>query len=143
MINTLPIAVSVGAVSSVAAVILLYIFVLPEKKRLKMPAWIQRIIGILEFKELFLEKALRFLYVLSTVACFITGAFMFFGFSHYSGRYTSHTQWYGGYGILLMIVGPIVLRLIFEGIMMFILLVKNTIEINNKMKETPDKDENK
>ena len=43
-------------------------------------------------------------------------------------------------GLALAVIGPIVLRLIYEGILMFILLVKNVIEINNKMK---DKNEDK
>ena len=46
---------------------------------------------------------------------------------------TTFATFFGG--IAVAIVGPIVLRLAYEGIMMFILLVKNVIEINNKMKD--------
>ena len=47
---------------------------------------------------------------------------------------------FGGIGII--IVGPIAVRLAYEGVMMFILLVKNVIEINNKMKNTDTKNDN-
>lgn len=46
----------------------------------------------------------------------------------------NHRKWLGGYGLLLMILGPIVVRLIFEFLMMALLLVKNVISINNKMR---------
>ncbi len=40
----------------------------------------------------------------------------------------------GGYGLLLMILGPIALRLAYEMILMLIIAVKNIIEINKKLK---------
>lgn len=46
----------------------------------------------------------------------------------------NHRKWLGGYGLLLMILGPIVVRLIFEFVMMALLLVKNVISINNKLR---------
>ena len=139
--NTLPIVVSLGIVSSIAAVVLMYIFIFPAKKLSRLPAAIQRIVSILNFGELFLEKFLRFIYILATVASVIVGAFMLFGISHYSGVYTNYTKWYGVWGIALMLLGPIVLRIIFEFLMMFILLVKNTIEINKKLKDQNDKED--
>lgn len=132
--NTMPLVIALSVMATIAAVVLLYIFILPEKKREKLPKLFKIVSDILNMKELFIEKVLRFLYILSTVACVITGVLMIFGFTHYESYYYDHTTWYGGYGILLAIVGPIVLRLAFEGVMMFILLVKNTIEINKKLK---------
>lgn len=139
--STLPVVIALGIVSSIAAVVLMYIFIFPEKKLARLPALIQRIVKILNFGELFLEKFLRFIYILATVTSVVVGAFMLFGFSHYKGIYANSTNWYGGWGILLMILGPIALRLVFEVFMMFILLVKNTIEINQKLKN--QNDENK
>ena len=46
----------------------------------------------------------------------------------------NHRKWLGGYGFLLMVLGPIVARLIFEFLMMALLLVKNVISINNKLR---------
>ena len=53
-------------------------------------------------KELYLEKVLRVLYVCTTLFCIIAGGLMFFfgfGRDYWSGG----VQWYGGYGLLLMI----------------------------------------
>ena len=39
------------------------------------------------------------------------------------------------YGLLVIIFGPIVIRILYEGVMMAILAVNNIIEINNKIPE--------
>lgn len=131
--NTLPVVLVIAATLTVVATILLYIFVLPEKKRAGLPKIAQIVHDVLHFKSLFIEKIIRFFYVLATAWCVLTGFFMLFGISSYESYYYSRTDWYGGYGILLMILGPIALRVIFETIMMGILLVKNVMQINNKL----------
>lgn len=139
-INTMPIVLGLSGITALAATVLLYIFVLPENKKEKLPKVGKIIHDIFNFKQLFLEKILQAIYVLSSVACVVTGVLMLFGFeiytySSYWGGTNTSSFWYGGYGILLAILGPIVLRLVFESIMMFILLVKNVIEINKKLKK--------
>ena len=136
--NTLPVVLIIAAVLTLVATVLLYIFVLPEKKRDSLPKIGQIVHDILHFKSLFIEKIIRFFYVLTTVWCVLTGFFMLFGISSYESYYYSRTEWYGGYGILLMILGPIALRIIFETIMMGILLVKNVMQINNKLNITDE-----
>lgn len=139
--NTLPVVLVLGGLATVAAVILLYMFVLPENKRKELPEIGQKVADFFNFKELYIEKVLRFFYILLTVACIVMGASMLLGISHYDSFYRSYTTWYGGYGLLLMILGPIVVRLSFEAAMLFILLVKNVMQINNKLKaseETPE-----
>lgn len=42
-------------------------------------------------------------------------------------------------GLALVVLAPIVLRLVYETIIMFILLVKNVIDINNKLKPVENK----
>lgn len=123
-----------GIITAVAATVLSFIFILPEKKREKLPKIFKIVSDILNMKQLFLETFFRALYILSTFACIFVGIFMIFGFESYSGYYGSHTQWFGGYGILIAVLGPVAVRVVYEGIMMFILLVKNTIEINKKLK---------
>ena len=93
---------------------------------------------VVPHKELYLEKVLRFTYVLSTVACIVTGVMMIFGVTHFESRYYSNTTWYGFYGIGLAIGGTIALRLVYEGIMMALLLVRNVMEINSKLKAPKD-----
>ncbi len=124
----------IGVLCALAGTVFLYIFVLPEGKREKLPKVLKILHDIFNFKSLLLEKVLKALYTLSTLICVFVGFFMLFSFrTSYSYFGGSSLQWDGGYGILLMIAGPIVLRLAYEGIMMFILLVKNTIQINNKL----------
>ena len=136
-INTITFMTVVGIIGAVALTVLAYIFIIPEKKRAGLGKLMAFVHDVLNFKTLFIEKILKALYALCTFACIAVGACWLFGFSYYSygGEFGyTHTEWMGGYGILLMILGPIVIRLAYEGIMMFILLVKNTIEINNKLK---------
>ena len=131
--NTVPVMVVLGTLAALALTVLAHIFVLPAKKAAKLSGLFKRIHDIFTFKELFLEKIFRAIYIFATIACITVGACLFLGIEVYSGYY-SYSMWYGGYGILLMIFGPITLRIVFEGIMMFILLVKNTMDINNKLK---------
>lgn len=134
-INTIPFFSVLALLTAIAATVLLFIFVLPSKKREGLPKLLKVIHDIFNMKDLLLESILKVLYVFSSVACVLWGVFMIFGFQIYdSGRY-SYTNWMGGYGILVAILGPIVLRIVFEAMMMFILLVKNTIEINKKLKD--------
>ena len=125
-----------GILTAIAATVLAFIFILPEKKREKLPKFLKVVSDILNMKQLFLETIFRALYIFSTFTCVSVGFYMLFGFErHYSwlnGGYG--VRWMGGYGLLIAILGPIVVRIVYEGIMMGILLVKNTIEINKKLK---------
>ncbi len=137
--NTAPFFAVLGILTAIAATVLAFIFILPEEKRAKLPKVLKIVSDILNMKQLFLEIFFRALYIFSTFACVFVGVFMIFGFETY-GRYS---QWYGGYGLLIAILGPIVIRIVFEGFMMFVLLVKNTIEINKKLKNQNDVVEHK
>lgn len=142
-INTAPFMIGLGVLGAIAVTVLLYIFILPEKKRENLPKILKVIHDVFNFKDLMLEMILKGIYIFSSVACVLVGALMIFGFSIYTSSWSgeTYTHWYGGYGILLMIGGPIALRLVFEAMMMFILLVKNTIQINKKLPEAPEKEE--
>lgn len=69
---------------------------------------------------------LQALYIFATAFVILSGFFMLFQ--------TTYGHWLGGYGLLTMILGPIVIRLVYELLMMMVLLVKNVIAINNKLK---------
>lgn len=124
-----------AAMTAIAATVLYYIFIKPDHKAAKMPKFVRVIRDVLEMKELYLEKVLKALYVVSSLFCVIAGALLLFNFYiPYIHDGIPEIRWNGGYGLLLMIGGPIVLRLVYEGLMMFVLLVKNTMQINAKMK---------
>lgn len=135
-INTVGFAITLGAVLTIVVTILAYIYIIPAKKRDSLNPLGQFIHDIFNFKFLIIEKILRFLYVLCTIACVCVGLSMIFGFTAYESYYSKkvYTEWFGIYGILLAVVGPFAVRLAYEGLMMFLLLVRNVMEINAKLK---------
>ena len=139
----------IGFALSVAATVLLFIKVIPSKYDGtfdKKP--LQILHDYFNFKKLYLESILKIIFAFVSILCVVGGlsvgiignALSFIGGFFDAIRYeyfdvligTTFATFFGG--IAVAIVGPIVLRLAYEGIMMFILLVKNVIEINNKMK---------
>lgn len=127
------VGVVLGVLHAIAATVLLYIMVLPKKKDGKLNAFLQQVHNFFNVKKLYLEEVLKFLYVLSSMVAVCVGFFMMlsYQYSYWSGKEPMILQ-----GLLVMILGPVVLRLVYEGVMMFILLVKNTMEINNNLKAT-------
>ena len=138
-----------GALFSLAAAILSFIYIIPSKKKLN--PFFSFLRDLFNFKDLLLEKIFKFLYVLSTCFCVIGGFFMLFyvqetyhpGYSGY--YYTSEgywtKEWMGYYGLILMILGPIVVRISYEFIMMVILAVKNIMQINQNVQKLTSNDE--
>ncbi len=129
----------IGGVLAVVATILAYVFIVPESRREKLNAFGKFLHDTCNFKYLIVEKILQALYIFFTADIIILGFFMlfaapkdFFGVRH----------WLGGYGILIMILGPIVIRLAYELLMMAVLLLKNVISINNKLRNR-NENENK
>ena len=134
-----------AAVLAITATVLALIFIAPEKKRERLNGFGKFIHDTINFKYLIVEKILQVLYILCTAYVIMLGFFMLFyvqpGYN-YGWGYSRPSQWYGGFGLVLMIVGPIAVRLAYEGLMMAFLLVKNVIQINSKLKangeEMPD-----
>lgn len=129
------VAVILGVIHAIAATVLLYIMVLPKRKDGKLNAFLQQVHNFFNVKKLYLEEVLKFLYVLSSVLMVCVGFFMLLGYEYGYNYYGPAKQSTFLPGLLVMVLGPIALRLVYEGIMMFILLVKNTMEINNKIKD--------
>ena len=66
-INTTTFFTVMGILIGIAATVLLYIFVLPENKREKLPKILKVLHDIFNMKQLWLETFLRGLYVLSSI----------------------------------------------------------------------------
>lgn len=115
-----------AALLAIAATVLAFVFIVPEKRREKLNAFGKFLHDTCNFKYLVVEKLLQALYIFSTALVILNGFFLLFQ--------SVYGHWLGGYGILIMVVGPIVLRLLYELLMMMVLLVKNVIGINNKLK---------
>jgi len=117
-----------SAVFALCLTVAAYVFVIPEKRRPMLPKFFQIVHDIFNFKQLFLETILKAMYVLSTLFVILFGFFTLFGYD--LGYYHESTF---GQGLLIMLLGPIMVRIVYELSMMTILLVKNVIDINKKL----------
>ena len=132
------VAYIIGGILALAATILVCIFILPEKKRPSLNKFFRFVADIFNFKTLFIEKILKFLYIFATLYCIAAGFFMLF-----SGTYTSSSSFWGDggstfhsaalIGLLTMILGPISVRIVYELLMLTVILVQNVISINRKI----------
>lgn len=128
----------IGGILAVVATILAYVFIVPESRREKLNAFGKFLHDTCNFKYLIVEKILQALYIFFTADIFIQGFFLLFSAPE---DYMGERHWLGGYGILIMILGPILIRLVYELLMMAILLLKNVISINNKLRNQNGKEE--
>ena len=128
---------------AVAATVLAFIFIVPAKKRARLNTFFKFLHDILNFKVLIIEKILQALYILATSLCIVTGVLSLFGMSFYEeyGWHGSYTKmdWAGGRGLLLLILGPIIVRIVYEALMLALILIKNVIQINNKIEDPEGK----
>ena len=120
------------------ATVLAYVFIVPEKRRKKLNAFGKFLHDTCNFKYLIVEKILQALYIFFTLDTIILGFFMLFAAPE---DFLGDRHWLGGYGILVMILGPIVIRLIYELLMMAVLLLTNVISINNKLRRQNGEEE--
>lgn len=127
--------VILALICAIAATVLAFIFIVPDRRRAAMNKFGKLLHDIVNFKFLIIEKILQAAYIFATAFVILLGFFMLFSvqetYSYYAGI---RTEWMGGAGLLVMLLGPIVVRLVYEGVMMFILLIKNVIQINNKLR---------
>ena len=133
-INTLPIAIFIAVIATIVFTFFAYKYIIPEKNRKNLNKLGQFLHDAFNFNFLIIEKVIQFFYVLATIACVCGGVSMVLAF--YISKY--YTAWYGIYGILAAILGPIAIRLVYEGMMLGLLLVKNVMQINKKLKSLED-----
>lgn len=117
-------------VVALAAAVLAFIFIVPEKKRAHLGRFGKLLHDTLNFRYLIIEKVLQALYIFATAYAIAYGFFMLFYFQR---SFYGSISWRGGYGLLVMILGPVAIRIVYELLIMAVLLVKNVISINNKL----------
>ena len=123
------VALIIGLIGAIACTVLVCIFILPKKKRASLNAFFQWLHDVFNFRILFIETILKVIYIFSTLFCIVGGFFMLF-----SGYFSSwYSVSFAPQGLALMILGPIILRIIYELILIQILIFRNTNEINKKM----------
>ena len=125
---------------AITATVLAHVFIIPESRKPRLNRFGKFLHDTFNFKYLAIEKILRALYVFSTAYVLLYGFTLLFQvqetytYDYSMGLYVESSEWVGWAGLLVMILGPIAVRLGYEAAMMLILLVKNVIAINNKMK---------
>ena len=115
----------VAGVLALVATVLAFIYIVPEERREKMGSFGKFLHDTCNFKYLMVEKILQALYIFSTAAVILFGVLMLFRTEY--NYWTDSRIWMGGYGLLIIILGPIAIRLSYELMMMAILLLKNVI----------------
>lgn len=126
----------IGIVLAVAATIFICVRVLPKKYDGRLDSkFLQFMHDFFNFKTFYIEALTKFIFVLLTCLCIFVGFLLIFGKFEYYGYFgMTFTQSTFLYGLGIMLLGPLVLRVTYEFVMMAILLVQNVIDINRKMK---------
>lgn len=124
------VATILGLIATVVVMVLLYMKVLPKKMNGHLEnKFLQWVHDYFQFKRLYIEDIIKFLFTLGTVACICFGFFLMFTVSQ--GWYGDTSNFATGLGVLIL--GPIVLRVLYELQMIVIIAVHNIMDINNKM----------
>jgi hypothetical protein len=132
-----------GAMGVIAAMILTYIFIMPESKYQSLNPFCKWLSDLFNFRTLWLESIIKFFYVLSTVICVVFGVLLLITVQRIDYWDYTYTKSLSLVGLIVLIAGPVVVRLIYEGTMMFIILVKNTMQINNRLRSNKLEDKPK
>ncbi len=101
--------------------ILVYFLFLNSKKDMKLTGFLKWLKDFLNFKIMILEVILKVLYLISTIYVILLS------FSFISVSFLTF--------LVVLIFGPILVRVIYETSLMFIMIWKNTKEINNNTKK--------
>ncbi len=104
---------------------LIFMLLLPENKRKNLNGFFKTVADVFNFKGLLVEGIFRFTYIFATFFIFLMGFFMLF--------LTFNGESLAIPGLITMLVGPIVIRIGFEVMMLLWLLVKNVMQINQKL----------
>ena len=125
------ISVILGIIIAIVGTVVSFILIVPDKRRNSLPGFLKFLHDLFNFKFLTIEKIMQAFYIFSTIYVVIYGFLSLFTFT--KNAWTGETTWVGWIGFLMMILGPVFIRLAYELLMMFIIVVKNTNQINNKL----------
>lgn len=120
---------------AIAAIACVYVLVLPERKYAKLPRFFKWLADFFNGKKLWLESALKLIYIAITIFYIVYASFsaIYLLFSGYPSGFFSM--------IITGVVSVVIVRLFYEGISLGILLVKNVIQINNRLRDKEVKEE--
>lgn len=131
--NILSILMPISAIVAVLATVffgILFIGVNKEK-RWENSRFGSFLYDTINFKSLLIDKIMKVLYIFLNCFCIMAGVILFFFGIYFV---IAEGSWAPlGISLLMIIVGPIALRIVYEVLMMGIMLVQNVVEINRKM----------
>ena len=144
-----------GGLSFLLAMVLFVLFA-PQRFRAKYNKFGKALHDFFNFRFLIIEKIFQFFYMFCTVFSLVGGFLMLFWveehtyydyyYDYYYDRYIddsyTRTEWLGYWGIVLMIFGPLVIRIVYEVLMLGLIAIKNIIQINNKLPDPNEKEKN-
>lgn len=105
---------------SIIGGVLIYIFFLSQKENIKLSPFLKWLKDFLNFDKMMIETILKVVYLISTIfIILISFSFIAYDFSLF---------------FLTLILGPTLIRLVYELILINICIWKNTTAINKKMK---------
>lgn len=119
-VNDVKTAAVVAIILAIVATLLMLVFVLPERKRKQLTSAFRVIHDFYNLKSFWLEGIAKFIFVLCSTFCVFMGIALIF---------SKHVSF--GTSLALIVLGPIASRIIYEGIMIIIILVRNTMDIRN------------
>ncbi len=122
------VATSIGSALALLVTIFICAYILPAGKEGKFTGFFKVVRDYFLMRYLIVEAIVRFFFVFATTSCICSGFFLMFS---RTGRYSSSSNFLTG--LLTMIIGPIICRIVYELLMIAILQLRNIIEINAKM----------
>lgn len=127
--------VIIALIAAIVGTIFAYMFIMPKENEDSDNKYIKFLHGLFHFKKLYIEDITKGLYIFSSLSSILCGvAYVICGLlSIFFQNYMAMPRI--GIGLGLIIICPILLRVAYEFIMMIVLLVRNVIEINSKMKK--------
>ncbi len=119
-----PILTTIGVIAGLVIGILVCVLVLPVKRRGELNPFFRKIHDFVQFRYLWIESIIKVLYIITTCVVTLVGVLLLFGPTFF-------------YGLLLILLGVVGNRILYEGILIIVLILRNTQQINDKM---PGKD---
>ncbi len=110
----------ISAVAAIAGTICVFVLFLPKKNEGKFKGFLGWLYDFLQFKTLVIEIALKATYI---------GFAIFLTLSSFALIGTSFVSF-----LLTLTLGNIMLRIVYEGLILFVKICNNVSEINKKMK---------
>ena len=127
-------AVGMGVVIALILAIVICAVLLPKAKEGQFVGFAKFIRDYFLLRYLMVEAILRFFFVVNTCASITVGFFLLFSKVEIGW---GESQSLAPVGLLVMILGPITFRITYELTMIAIMQLKNTMEINAKIKGDP------